>query len=341
MSSLAPTPNSLVFTAPTYTVADLIAEVRINTKIPNPQQLSDARILYYLNQFITMDLSKYVQHFAYKSLWIFNLIPLVDKYDFPLNQYISIANSQCLVNGYNCDIFQNYTEFNSAWQNQQQNQAVAVGDGVNTNYIFEVFHPAVRGHFDPFGNYLTGVNITGTTSSGQQLSLWDNGNGEFFANAPYTNAGTGTIDYFTGLCNVTFQYPVLGPIFCNVNTFTLGQPSAVLFYSNVMTFRDVPNRPYNVQVECYVNPVAYVNTDQPVILNNSFRLFVYGTARYILSEYKDVAQLTFLNTFIDEQIRLIKRVQIRTINQAPISSCYNSLYDYVPWQSNIPYGAGQ
>src|SRR5579863_5037297 len=72
------------------TVAQLIQEIRINTKLPNASQISDSTILTYINTFFIQDVPQEIQLLSYKSTYTFTTQANVDRYIFPANTYTTI-----------------------------------------------------------------------------------------------------------------------------------------------------------------------------------------------------------------------------------------------------------
>lgn len=121
-----------------------------------------------------------------------------------------------------------------------------------------------------------------------------------------------TINYFTGVANVTF--PVGIPAGININAqayfFQTGLPRAILFYNNVLTLRSPPDQQYLVELEAYLSPAAFLNTANAIPFGYMAEYIARGAARKILSDTGDIEQFNFYEPLFIEQERLVwKRSQ--------------------------------
>ncbi len=159
----------------------------------------------------------------------------------------------------------------------------------------------LRGHVDISGIISTGVNtdppstnvllpiattsvnpgIWITTSDGKGSNIVVCDSGQFLVgnqnygllmspgNAPLGNGSLGTYDtvtntvnYLTGLINVTFPTVINAGVNINVQYyyFQSGLPRSILFYNNTLTLRSVPAQQYLVELDAYLSPAAFLNT---------------------------------------------------------------------------------
>lgn len=320
----------------TLTVSQLIREIRINTKLVNTTQISDQTILDYVNIFFTQDLPQEIQLLAYKTVYQFTTQPLIDKYVFPANQYSTIFG-QVIVAGAFVSTYFNYDLFQAYWVLNNQTRTQQVGNG-SSSYSFIMPFPMIRGYTDFLGVLYPAVFINSVDLGGNDMVITDNGVGGLL-NASGGDAGT--VDYATGVTNVTFPSPTTKPIYSNVQTSTIGIPTACLFYNNTFTFRCVPDKSYLVQVSAYVNPAAYASLpggyDAPIIMQNMFKYLAYGTARYILLEYKDLSQLEIINQLYKEQENMLLRISTRQRYQERTPTIFTVGAGGPLWGTNPPY----
>jgi hypothetical protein len=126
------------------------------------------------------------------------------------------------------------------------------------------------------------------------------------------NTTTNTINYLTGVCNVTFPIaPAAGAhINAQVFYFQTGLPRGILFYDNVITLRSPPAQQYLVEMDAYLSPCAFLRTTDAIPYGYMAEYIARGAARKILSDTGDVEQFQFYEPFFLEQERLVwKRSQ--------------------------------
>jgi hypothetical protein len=303
--------------------------MRLNSALPNQDQISDATLLSFLNTFVTEDVPQEIQELSYKAQWQFTTEANIDQYNFPVNTYVGI-HGEVFCNGSPLITSQSYTEFYRRWQeNINPITTVSSGNGGPSYSWTGIGYPAIRGHTNVLGTLYPGVYINTTSVNGTFLTVTDDGNGNLIGD------GTGTIDYLSGSVSVTFSQGTLNPIYQNNYTYSGGEPSACLFYDNILTFRDVPDKPYLIQVEAYVNPVAFASTNAPVILNFMAKFFIYGATRYLLLTYKDLAQLAVIDPLYREQEQMLLNRSQRQRNNVIIQTIYN-VPASPPWMTNNP-----
>ena len=137
--------------------------------------------------------------------------------------------------------------------------------------------------------------------------------------APLGNASLGTysttsntINYLTGVATVTF--PVSIPSGVNINAqcyfFQTGLPREILFYNNTLTLRSPPAQQYLVELDAYLSPAAFLNTNSAIPFGYMAEYIARGTARKLLSDTGDVEQFMFYEPLFKEQEMLVwKRSQ--------------------------------
>ncbi len=174
-----------------------------------------------------------------------------------------------------------------------------------------------------------GVFITSIDADGANVVISDSG--QFLSGdvnygllmspgkAPYGNTSLGTysttsntINYLTGEINVTF--PVNIPVGNNINVqclyFQTGLPRGILFYNNTLTLRSPPAQQYLVELDAYLSPAAFFNSQAAIPFGYMAEYIARGAARKILSDTGDVEQFMFYEPLFKEQELLVwKRSQ--------------------------------
>jgi hypothetical protein len=166
----------------------------------------------------------------------------------------------------------------------------------------------------------TGANVV-VTDSGQFLEgnvnyglLMSPGNAPF-GNQPLPgvySVTSNTINYFSGIANVTF--PVSIPIGNNINAqcffFQSGLPRGILFYNNSLILRSPPDQQYLVELTAYLTPAAFLNTGQALPFAYMSEYIARGAARKILSDTGDWEQFqAYEPLFLEQRTLVWKRSQ--------------------------------
>lgn len=135
--------------------------------------------------------------------------------------------------------------------------------------------------------------------------------GNTFLSGGYTTTSN-TINYLTGVCNVTF--PVAIPSGVNINAqcyyFQSGLPRSILYYNNTLTLRMPPSQQYLVELDAYLTPAAFLNSTAAIPFGYMSEYIARGAARKILSDTGDIEQFQFYEPLFQEQELLVwKRSQ--------------------------------
>ena len=122
-----------------------------------------------------------------------------------------------------------------------------------------------------------------------------------------------TINYFTGVATNVF-FPKAIPQGETINAqcyyFQTGLPRGILYYNNTLTLRSPPDRQYLVELDAYLSPAAFFNTEAAVPFGYMCEYLARGAARKILSDTGDVEQFMFYEPLFKEQELLVwKRSQ--------------------------------
>lgn len=240
-------------------------------------------------------------------------IPIFPNFPFPPNPPL-----QGLIRGH-IDI----TGIISTAQNEDPPLISSVEITNNDTFIQDMLTTSVDASI-----FITSIDATGATvlvtDSGQFLETDVNyglliqpgkapfGNLPLSGGPPNYSTTLNTINYFTGVANVTF--PVAIPAGNNINVqcyyFQTGLPRAILFYNNVLTLRSPPDKSYLVELDAYLTPAAFFNTSAAIPFGYMAEYIARGAARKILSDTGDVEQFQFYEPLFREQELLVwKRSQ--------------------------------
>ncbi len=139
------------------------------------------------------------------------------------------------------------------------------------------------------------------------------------------NTTTNTINYLTGEVNITF--PVAIPAGINISAqchyFQAGLPRSILFYNNTLTLRSPPDRQYLIELDAYLSPSAFLNTDQAIPFGYMAEYIARGAARKILSDTGDVEQFQFYEPLFREQELLVWKRSQRQFTSTRTQTIYS------------------
>ena len=301
-------------------VSDVIRWTRRLIKDSNAQSISDTTILDYLNRFYLYDIPYRIQQFELKTQYSFDSQPNIDRYNLPIDTYNSLL-TPCFVDGLQMIMSQSNSQFNTYFPSLISNGTQAVGDGATAAYAFtQAGIPFIRGHADVLGNVSPGVYVTAQAVGGANMVLTDDGVGNL------VGSGTGTVNHLTGAFAFTFNFPVAvnQPVRTQTIPYTAGRPQAALFYSNVITLRPVPDKPYLITFDAYLTPSAFLNTGAGVTFNWMADYLAHGTARRILKDLGDVELLQYNEPFFMEQERQVLRRTSRQNSNTRVSTLFQA-----------------
>jgi len=173
--------------------------------------------------------------------------------------------------------------------------------------------------------FITSIDATGANVVVQDSGQFLSGNVNYGllmqpGKAPFGNLAlpggysitSNTVNYLTGEITVTF--PAIIPVGQNINVqcyfFQSGLPRGILFYNNTLTFRSPPATQYLVELDAYLSPAAFLNSDSAIPFGYMSEYIARGAARKILADTGDIEQFQFYEPLFREQELLVwKRSQ--------------------------------
>lgn len=222
----------------------------------------------------------------------------------------------------------------------------------NVDPYFDDEFPMAGSNIDlPSTSFYPGVYFTATAENGQLIQVCDSGiflktastTGDLYGllmapgNAPFGNqplpggysTTLNTVNYATGIA--TFNFPIDTPIpaGANINAesqfFQPGLPRAVLFYNNTMTIRPPPDISYNIQLQAYLSPAAFLNTSYAIPFGYMAEYIARGAARKILADTGDTEQFMFYEPLFKEQETLVWKRSQRQITANRTGTIFSDL----------------
>ncbi len=201
---------------------------------------------------------------------------------------------------------------------------IATGNNADP-IIASTINPAVPSTSIIPAVYFTSIDSTGASVVVQDSGQFLTGNVNYGllmepGPAPYGysalpggySTSLNTINYSTGIANVTFPVNIPDGQIINAQCYYYnpGLPRAVLYYNNILTFRNVPDTQYNVQLDAYLTPAAFLATGQSIQFAYMCEYIARGAARKILADTGDTEQFAFYEPLFREQEMLVwKRSQ--------------------------------
>lgn len=134
-----------------------------------------------------------------------------------------------------------------------------------------------------------------------------------------------TVNYLTGEIHVNF--PVGIPAGNNISAqcfyYQSGLPRGILFYNNTIVLRTVPDIQYLVELEAFLSPAAFLNTEAAIPFGYMAEYIARGAARKILSDTGDMEQFQFYEPLFKEQELLVWKRSQRTWTSSRTESIYS------------------
>jgi hypothetical protein len=212
----------------------------------------------------------------------------------------------------------------------------------------------------PTTSTIPAVNFVSTDTSGANVIVSDSG--QFLTgnvnygllmqpgNAPFGNKALpglystteNTINYQTGVANVTFPaaIPSGQNILAQSYFYAPGLPRACLFYNNIITLRNPPDKQYLVQIPAYLTPAAFLTTNDALPFGYMAEYLARGAARKIMSDTGDWEQFQFYEPLFREQELLVWKRSQRQFTATRTQTIYSQSGFGNSGGSNGLFGSG-
>jgi hypothetical protein len=302
------------------TLAAIQTKVRRLTRTPSTAQLPDADLNQYINTFVLYDMPEHLRLFNLHRTFTFYCEPYIDRYKTDTidpsstfynfkNKYITLQ-PPVYVAGFQSQFLESREQFyaiypalNDIFQIGQGNGIITTFTGILTNV------PVIRDK----------VLFSSVATDDTGLALYDDGLGNLIGN------GTGTINYVTGAYNFTYSSPP-GPTTA-VNSMTVPYvaaiPQALLFFNGEITLRPIPDQPYRINIEAFVQPTELLATSQDPDLNEWWQYIAYGASKKIFEDRMDQDSVQMiLPEFLMQQDLVQRRTIVQQTSQRT-SSIYS------------------
>jgi len=308
--------------AVTGTLEQIRAKVRRITGRPSANQLSNADLDNYINDFYVYDLNAHLKLWDLKN----SLSPIVAttpggdrvltagewSYLVDSNVYINIE-PPFYVAGYEIEFFQDIRSFMNYFPDLFVTQTLATGTGAAGPYTGTISNTPIL--YDSV--FITAVDVAGNTVVAN-------------CNAAGTITGDvlagGTINLVTGaVAGLTFTAAIPAGNLITVQSlsFAEGRPRAVLYLNHALTFYPVPDISYEIWCTVYYSPDELGAGDQPEI-RQWWNLIALGAARKIFIDNLDMESVAKIQPIFDEQMRLVERRTLKQLSTQRASTIYDA-----------------
>jgi hypothetical protein len=252
----------------TWTLLDIEQKVRNITGAPSTDQLSDADLLNYINNYYVFTMPFELKEQIEDNYLDFKTVVGQDVYSFPGGYFTDQPGAYA--DGFPLIFYQDKDVFYQDWPQQYAVDNLTTGDGITVNFTGGLQNPPL---------------IMGTLfiTDGTQV-LQDDGAGTF------TGDGFGTINYVTGAYDVTFTAAPSSSstIYAKYQGYSGNRPQGMLFFQNQFTLRPVPDQVYQIRLEGYIKPIGLALATDVAMQEEWGALIAYGAALEIFSDRGDL-----------------------------------------------------
>lgn len=322
------------------TLTQIRTKIRRLTRSPSVNQLTDQQIDDYVNTFVLYDFPQHLKLFSLRKVLTFYTQPNIDTYenntvnpDDPLYNFINKVTSihgPVYIAGIQAFYSQSREQFQKMYPMINNTELVGTGDGV-TNVFNGTLSakPVMAGNvtftsIDTLNNALTWVDTPDIDPlTGLQLSTGTLNQ----VNATIPGWPAGTINYVTGVWNITFtaapNCPGAGTsIYCQARPYTASKPYSMLYFDNKFILRPIPDMPYRVEVEAFMRPTELLTgTDEPK-LSQWWQYIAYGAAKKVFEDRLDQESIQLIMPEFKQQELLVLRETIMQMSNERSSTIF-------------------
>jgi len=344
-------------------LSDIIEKVRNVSASGNSDQVSDEKIVKYLNSYYLYDFPDDLRLLKLKDTYVFNTIQGVDVYPFDFDSWSTIEGP-AYVSKEQVTIYQDVKSYNNWTAYTQSNESFATGDGTEGPYSGNTIsypirrsvwnNPMVDTQTAGVASFPTGypptfnesnisriqnILITSNTATSTQ-NVTDDGDGNLIGDC----AAGGTIDYFTGaISGLTFDNPVPSgnDIWVQYVQTTFARPTSIFFYQNQFILNSVPDQGYTVEVQAYREPSkALMGTTSTTAFDLNGRpeefgwweLLAFGTAKKLYQDRLDMDGVQMMQVFIDEQVSQARTKTYGQLASRSINTMFRDAQNQLNWE---------
>jgi len=304
------------------TLADIRTKVRRVTGRPSTNQITDAEVNAYINDFLIYELPSHTRLFYNRIPYTFQLTP--NDATYPItnfkNSYMTFE-PPAYIDGFQIQYLQDEQSFYQMYPRLKYSSTFATATGIAGPYAGTFsYTPVDPGTVVISGYTAAGANVLATDVQATATT------GTFVDETGTAIAGS-AINYSTGvITGITFTavVPNGNTIYVSANNYIVGRPFAVLYSNNEFRFWPYPDRAYTFSIMTYKNPDQLVNdTDLPE-LNLWVDVIAYGAAMKIFADNLDMESYSKVNILFDEHKRLAERRTLKQLSTQRVQTIYDA-----------------
>lgn len=209
--------------------------------------------------------------------------------------------------------------------------------------VFPVGYPPSFGqaNIGRIQNFLITANI----ANGNTLNITDDGAGNLIGDI---GVGANSVNYSTGLINVTFSSPIPSGNDVNVwyNPVVLNTPLAIYYGQNQLVLRPVPDKGYIVELTAYRLPsqalLGTLNTSAPDMTGRPeekewWECLAVGTAKKVYEDRLDMDGVAMMDKMLQERYQVCYSRTYANLGKRRIATIYA---DQMNFTNTVgPFGA--
>jgi len=279
-----------------WTLANIRTKVRRLTGRLSSNQLSDAEILDYVNEFYQQTLLAELDLREFNSWWEFNTT--VDDEDYTLTAATDyIIGEPIYVKGNEIAFYTDPITFYRDYPQTYNDETLATGDGSTTVFAYTAGDTPIK---------------PGTVVIDDQTETFTASAGVLTGSA----GGSGTVNNTTGAISVTFNTaPSNGQkIRIQYEYWETATPAGALWYENELVLRPVPDEVYAVKASKTKIPTAFSADSDTPLFNDWGKVIAYGASIDILNDFEGPEISLRLMPEYRHQLSIINRRNLR-LNQ--------------------------
>lgn len=292
------------------TLEQIRIKVRRLTRSPSVNQLSNQNIDDYVNTFVLYDFPEHLRIDALRSNFAFYTQPYIDVYENDttndtsllynfINKYTSF-HAPLYINGNLASLELSQDNFFTMFPKTSYSQNIGTGDGVEDTFT---------GTLDNVPFLKNTFQLSSVDTNNDGITVTDHGDGLLWQNTGLAIFEVGTIDYLTGAYSVEFLVaPKSGEtIYAQTNPYQASRPTLVLYYDSKFTVRPVPDRPYKIEMECFMRPTEILSDTQKPELAQWWQYIAYGAAKKVFEDRMDMESVGLIMPEFKKQELLVLR----------------------------------
>lgn len=317
------------------TLNQIRIKVRRLSRSPSVQQISDADIDNYVNNFVLYDFPQSLRLFDLRKTFTFYTSPNIDTYStndvqatqplFNFKNAIVSIHDPVYVAGYKAYLSQSRAEFFGMWPRITTKVQISTGDGITTQFTGTLSNtPILPGNITISSVdvidalILKDVPLNNAVTGSQEIV------GNFYV--PNTEPATpptvldvnNSINYTTGLYTFTFPTaPSAGQaIWMQTVPYVAARPTSVLYFNDTFTLRPVPDITYPVNFEAYVRPSELLAANQSPDIAQWWQYIAYGAAIKVLQDRNDLDTVQLLMPeFVKQEKFVLRKTLVQESNE--------------------------